>query len=189
MKKLEHLLTARLVLRKPTAADAEAVYTRYSSDTEVTRYVGWPRHQSIEQTKAFLDFSEAEWNRWPAGPYLIECRGDRKLLGGTGLAFETPTVAATGYVLARDAWGLGYATEALAAVVVAARQLGVQRLYALCHPNHQGSVRVLEKCGFVLEELLSGFADFPNLGSGKSEDCLRYAQVAGWNQVGDDYHV
>jgi ribosomal-protein-alanine N-acetyltransferase len=174
MKGPEHIETARLVLRKPTAADAEAVYTRYSGDTEVTKYVGWSRHQSIEQTKAFLAFSEAEWNRWPAGPYLIERQGNRKLLGGTGLAFETPTVAATGYVLARDAWGHGYATEALAAVVVVARDLGVQRLYALCYPNHPASIHVLEKCGFVLEGRLPGFADFPNLGSGQREDCLRY---------------
>ena len=120
----EHIETTRLVLRKPTVADAEAVYTRYSSDTEVTKYVGWPRHQSVDQTKGFLAFSEAEWNRWLAGPYLIERRGDRKLLGGTGLAFETPTVPATGYVLARDAWGHGYATEALGAVVIVARDLG-----------------------------------------------------------------
>ncbi|HKV61035.1 MAG TPA: GNAT family N-acetyltransferase [Candidatus Acidoferrum sp.] len=167
-------MTARLVLRKPTAADAEAIYTQYSGDTEVTKYVGWPRHQSIEQTKTFLAFSDAEWNRWPAGPYLIERQGNRKLLGGTGLAFETPTVASTGYVLARDAWGHGYATEALAAVVVVAHDLGVQRSYALCHANHPASIRVLEKCGFVLEDRLPGFTDFPNLGSGQREDCLRY---------------
>jgi len=179
MKGLEYIETTRLVLRKPTTADAKAIYTRYSSDTEVTKYVAWPRHQSIEQTRAFLAFSEAEWKRWPAGPYLIECQGDRRLLGGTGLAFETPTVAATGYVLARDAWGHGYATEALAAVVVVARRLGVRRLYALCHPHHQASIRVLEKCGFVPEELLAGFADFPNLGSGQREGCLRYIRVAG----------
>lgn len=166
----------RLVLRKPTAADAEAIYRRYSGDAEGTKYVGWPRHQSIEQTEAFLVFSEAEWNRWPAGPYLIEHQGDGKLLGGTGLPFETLTVAATRYVLARDAWGHGYATEALAAVVVSARNLGVRRLYALCHPNHQASIHVLEKCGFVLEDLLAGFADFPNLGSAQREACLRYAR-------------
>jgi RimJ/RimL family protein N-acetyltransferase len=70
--------------------------------------------------------------------------------------------------------GHGYATEALAAVVVVARDLGVQRLYALCHPNHPASIHVLEKCGFVLEDRLAGFADFPNLGSEQCEDCLRY---------------
>lgn len=174
MKGPAHIETARLVLRRPAATDAHAVYTRYSGDAEVTRYIGWPKHASIEQTKTFLAFSEAEWNRWPAGPYLIERLGDRMLLGGTGLAFETPTVASTGYVLARDAWGHGYATEALAAIVGVARNLGVQRLYALCHPNHQTSIHVLEKCGFVLEERLQAFTDFPNLGSGHPEDCLRY---------------
>ena len=148
------------MLRRPTLGDAEAIFARYSSDTEVTRYLGWPRHRSIEQTKGFLTFSEAEWDRWPAGPYLIESRDKEKLLGSTGLAFETPTVAATGYVLARDAWGHGYATEALAAIVVIARDLGVLRLCALCHPDHPASIRVLEKCGFVLEDRLPGFAEF-----------------------------
>src|SRR5258708_3322743 len=105
MKGPERIETSRLVLRRPATADAWAVYTRYSSDAEVTKYLGWQRHLSIEQTKAFLAFSEAEWNRWPAGPYLIESRSERKLLGSTGLAFEAPTVAGTGYVLARDAWG------------------------------------------------------------------------------------
>jgi hypothetical protein len=51
-------------------------------------------------------------------------------------------------------------------------------LYALCHPNHPASIRVLEKCGFVLEDLLARFAEFPNLASGQREDCLRYAQAA-----------
>ena len=88
MKGPEHIETSRLVLRRPVAADAGAIYTRYSSDTEVTKYVGWPRRQSIEQTKAFLAFSEAEWNRWSVGSYLIERQGDRELLGGTGLALK-----------------------------------------------------------------------------------------------------
>jgi len=33
--------TARLVLRKPTAAGAEAIYMSYSSDQEVTICLGW----------------------------------------------------------------------------------------------------------------------------------------------------
>src|SRR5262249_10452963 len=89
MKGLERFETSRLVLRKPTLADAEAVFVRYASDPEVTRYLGWPRHQSVDDTRAFLTFSEAEWSRWPVGPYLIESRSEHKLLGGTGLGFES----------------------------------------------------------------------------------------------------
>ena len=47
--------------------------------------------------------------------------------------------AMTGYVLARDAGGRGYATEALGAMVETTRTPGVRRLYALCHHEHRAS--------------------------------------------------
>ena len=59
------------------------------------------------------------------GPYLIESKDDRQLLGGTGLALETRTLASTGYVLARDAWGRRHATQALAQIVTLVRELGL----------------------------------------------------------------
>ena len=152
------------------------MFVRYAGAPEVTRYLGWPRHQSVDDTKTFLNFSDAEWSRWPAGPYLIESRSDHKLLGGTGLGFETPSRAVTGYVLARDAWGNGYATEALTPIVNIAEGLGVVRLYALCHPDHPASARVLEKCGFRLEQRLDQSAEFANLNPGRREACLRYVR-------------
>jgi len=61
----------------------------------------------------------------------------------------------------------------LAAIVEIARSTGLKELYALCHPDHPRSIRVLEKCGFRLDSLLKDFAGFPNPGSGRSrEDCL-----------------
>src|SRR5688572_2873657 len=142
MKAPQQLVTARLLLRPPGPDDADAIYERYASDPYVTRFLGWPRHRSLQETRAFLQFSAREWERWPAGPYLIVSRANGGLVGGTGLGFETAHEAVTGYVLARDAWGKGYATEALAAVVDVAARLGVTRLSALCHPDHRLSQRV-----------------------------------------------
>ena len=173
----ERLETARLSLRRPSLADADTVFSRYASDPDVTRFLGWPRHRSTEDTRRFLEFSESEWRRWPAGPYLIESRDDRRLVGSTGLGFETPFRAATGYVLAKDAWGLGYATEALQAIVALAPALGVRRLYALFHPEHLASQRVLEKCGFDRESLLQCHSEFPNLKPGEPCDVLCYVRV------------
>ena len=101
MKAWERVETDRLVLRRPTFVDAPAIFSRYAGDAEVTRYLGWARHASIEHTEAFLRFSDSEWSRWPAGPYVIESRKDQRLLGGTGFGFESPLVAITGYVLAK----------------------------------------------------------------------------------------
>lgn len=154
--------------------DAVAIFQGYASDADVTRYLSWPRHRSVRDTEAFLRFSAEEWERWPAGPYLIVSRADGRLLGGTGLAFETPHEAVTGYVLAKHAWDKGYATEALAAVVDVARRTGVTRLSALCHPEHERSRRVLEKCGFVRNDQGSRRTEFPNLSPGIEQDALSF---------------
>jgi ribosomal-protein-alanine N-acetyltransferase len=177
MRGPERVETTRLRLRKPAAADAEAIFARYASDPEVTRFLSWARHRSLDETRAFLEFSEAEWARWPAGPYLVESREDGALLGGTGFGFETPSRASTGYVLAKDAWGRGYATEALRAIVSLARDMGIRRLYALCHPDHAASWRVLEKCGFCREGILRRHSEFPNLSPEEPCDALCYALV------------
>ena len=177
MKAPREIITARLLLVEPTLDDADEVFERYASDREVTRFLGWPRHHSIADTQAFLTFSASEWKGWPAGPYLIRSRADRRLLGGTGLGFETPDRAVTGYVLAKDAWGQGYATEALTAMVDVARQTNLAQLYALCHPDHRASWRVLEKCGFVRNMEWSQLTEFPNLAPGVLQEVLRYEFV------------
>jgi RimJ/RimL family protein N-acetyltransferase len=99
------------------------------------------------------------------------------VLGGTGLAFETPYRAVTGYVLARDVWGAGYATEALRALLDVAPSLGLRRVQAWCHPAHAASRRVLEKCGFELEGTLRQYVEFPNLEPGRAIDACLYALI------------
>jgi len=164
--------TERLVLRRPLPTDAEAVYRAYASDPEVTRFLGWPRHRRIEDTRAFIEFSDTLWRRTPAGPYLIESRADGALIGGTGLEFTAAARAVTGYVLSRPAWGLGYATEALRAMVDLARALGVHEVVAVCHIDHHASQRVLEKCGFACHGQIA--VEFPNLSAGTGGNALRY---------------
>ena len=177
MKAPEFFETVRLVLQRPRATDIEAIFTRYASGPDVTHFVAWPRHKSLGDTEAFLAFSDAEWDRWPAGPYILRSRADGALLGSTGLAFETSYRASTGYVLAKDAWRKGYATEALQAIVEIARMVGIRRLYAICHTEHRASWRVLEKAGFLREGVLHRHTEFPNLNSGELSDVFCYAVV------------
>ena len=160
---------------KPEPSDAEAIFRRYASDPEVTRYMSWPTHRSVADTQAFLAWDESEWAQWPASSYLIFHRDEARLLGSTGLSFKAPSLAITGYVLAQDSWGHGFATEALAAMVELARQKGVQRLEAACHADHSPSAHVLEKCGFQFEATLRQAVAFPNLDPAKKFDVLSYA--------------
>ena len=176
MRSIAPLETARLVLRPPMPEDAPIVFERYASDSEVTRYLGWPRHKSVEDTQAFVDFSQSEWARTSVGPLLVFARDSGRLLGSSGLLLETPYRAQTGYVFARDSWGHGYATEALGAMVSLAAGRRITRLYALCHTEHQTSWRVLEKCGFTREGILQAHTKFPNL-SPTPLDVFSYART------------
>jgi ribosomal-protein-alanine N-acetyltransferase len=50
------LETARLTLRRFAAGDADAMFRNWSNDPEVTRYLTWPPHGVIENTRAVVDF-------------------------------------------------------------------------------------------------------------------------------------
>lgn len=157
------LSSARLAYRRPLERDARAIFERYASDETATRYMSFPRHRSIDDAIAFVAWSDAQWSETGLGPYLIHDPSSGELLGSTGLhAGDGPVDAATGYILARDAWGRGYATEALRTMVGLAASLGYRSLEAPCHPDNVASQRVLKKCGFVATTPRD-FA-FPNVG-------------------------
>jgi RimJ/RimL family protein N-acetyltransferase len=166
--------TGRLRLTPPRRNDAADIFERYASDPAVTRYLGWARHRTMADTAAFLDVSDAQWQADGVGPYLIRAKDDERLLGTTGLALEPGAGAMTGYVFAKDAWGKGYATEALTAMVALARNLQLSRLHAFCHADHRPSWHVLEKCGFTRDARWTKHTQFPNLGSDAPQPVLRY---------------
>jgi RimJ/RimL family protein N-acetyltransferase len=172
----ERLVTERLTLRRPRATDAAAILQSYAGDPDVTSLLAWPRHRSIEDTLAFVEWSDQVWRNTLAGPYLILDREDR-VVGTTGLDVETPWRAATGYVLRRDAWGCGVATEVAVAMTGLAEDLGLDRLYALCHPDNIASARVLGKAGFIREGVLRRHTYFPNLGVEGPQDVEIWARV------------
>jgi [ribosomal protein S5]-alanine N-acetyltransferase len=173
----ERIETARLVLRRPQRRDAEIIFSRYANDPEVTRYLAWPRHRNLRDTLQFLEFSDNEWEHSPSGPYLIESRASGQLLGSTGIEFETEYRASTGYVLARDSWGQGYASEALLGIVEVCATLGLARLHAMVHVEHAASRRVLEKCGFAQEGTLCRHTLFPNIDAHRPYDVVSYSRV------------
>lgn len=174
----EQVKTERLLLRRPRQSDAQAIFTTFASDPEVTRYLSWPTHRNVADTRSFLSLSDDEWQRWPAGPFLVFSQRSgisEELLGSTGLYYQSPSRAVTGYVFAREAWGQGYATESLRAIVKVARQTAVERLEAICHAEHAPSAHVLEKCGFIREEVRPEHFVFPNLEPQKKSDIFSYA--------------
>lgn len=171
----ERIETSRLLLRKPRLEDAEAIYAGWAGDLDVTRYLSWPRHESIADTEAFLRGSDDEWSRWLAGPLLVGSRESGVVIGSTGLHFESANRAEVGYVFSRDAWGFGYATEAVRALLAEAHACAPLSVFASVHPHNAASMHVLEKCGFTRDGTLTRHAPFPNLDPDRLFDVARYS--------------
>jgi ribosomal-protein-alanine N-acetyltransferase len=157
-----NLATRRLRLRPPRAEDASAIFARYGGDPEVTRHLSWPTHRGVADAAAFVRLAEAGWQEGTDCPWLVEDLGGR-LLGAAGVR-STALGWEVGYCFARDAWGHGYAREAVAAVVAVLAELPPHPVVALVAPTNVASVRVLEACGFVRDRLLPRHKVLPNLG-------------------------
>jgi ribosomal-protein-alanine N-acetyltransferase len=75
--------------------------------------------------------------------------------------------AEVGFMLGREAWGQGYAQEAMQAVLAYAAASGLRRLLARSHLGNRRSDALLEKLGFVEEGMLRGHV----LREGERRDC------------------
>lgn len=169
--------TDRLALRPPRIEDAEAVFTTWASDPEVTRYLTWRPHASADETRAFLAHCAAAWDAQRGHrPWVIERRADARLLGTIGVTLEAQR-ASIGYALGRAFWGQGLMTEAARAVVDALlANPSICRVWAVCDVENAASARVLEKIGMTHEGVLRRWVVHPNR-SPDPRDCRCYSIV------------
>lgn len=149
----------RFTLRELVDADAPAVH-RWTRDADVVRYVPLgPLDRA--GTVHYVSQLVTQAQRVPRLGYTlgIERRTDRELLGTVSIEIDSfeHKRAELGYILRRDAWGDGVATEAAAAARdFAFSELGVVRLWAVCDPENLASDHVLRKIGMRVEGVMRG---------------------------------
>ena len=168
--------TQRLVLRRTTVADASAIFDGYGQDGEVTRYLGWRPHETIDDTRGYLARCSSGWDAGTELTWALTLTGDDRLIGVIAVRPRTHKVD-LGYVLGRDHWGRGLMTEAAIAVVrLAFRDPAVHRVWAVCDVENRGSARVLEKAGMTHEGVLRRWIIHPNI-SPDPRDVHCYARI------------
>ena len=177
MQPPEKIETQRLVLRRARSDDAQALFDAYASDPQATRYLSWRTHESVTQTKEFLEDAESSWDDGTEFIWVTIPREWTTPIGALGAVFSAHGVE-IGYVLGRDWWGQRLMVEAVASVMDwLQRQAGIYRIWAYCEANHLRSVRVLERSGMTYEGTLKRWIVLPNLAD---EPCD--AKVFAWTR-------
>lgn len=149
--------TERLLLRRFTLEDAQAVYRNWASDPEVTKFLTWPVHGSVDTTKKVLSFWLSDYEKDDFYQWAIELKELGQPIGTISVVShnDKAELAHIGYALGRSWWGRGIMTEALHAVIhFLFDEVGVNRIESRHDPRNGGSGAVMRKCGMKYEGTL-----------------------------------
>lgn len=162
------LETERLRLAPLTVADAAPLYP-IMGDPQVMAF--WDVAE-IEDPDVVAQIVEGQVETMQAGRAvhwsMRTLAGDR-FLGACDLSDidRWHRRAEVGFMLGREAWGHGYAQEAMQTVIAFAGANGVRKLAACTHLGNRRSEQLLQRLGFTEEGLLRGHI----LKDGERRDC------------------
>lgn len=166
--RLPILETERLRLTPLAAADAGRLFP-IMGDPEVMAYWDLAEVDDPDIVAAIVQAQVADMAAGRAIYWSMRTLADGVFLGSCDLSEIDGwnRRAEVGFMLGRDAWGQGYALEAMRSVVAFAAAAGLRKLAARTHLGNLRSEALLEKLGFVKEGLLRGHI----LKDGERRDC------------------
>jgi RimJ/RimL family protein N-acetyltransferase len=152
MPEIPELKTKRLLLRGFRDGDLDAV-AAMCADPDVMRYLGDGR--TLDRADAWRQMAMfvGHWTLRGFGNWAVQELGSGAYVGRVGLFYpEGWPGRELGWVLAREHWGKGYATEAAGAVLDHVFEiLGWPRTISLIYRDNARSIRVAERLGAHLE--------------------------------------
>ena len=153
------VITERLVLREPSAADLGAVFDVHG-DPATNRYNPAGAHRTMVQSRHTLDGWLVHWRDHRFGYWTLALRSSPESVIGFGGVMCKDIGDRTRpnlyFRLRPSAWGRGYATEmARAARTLAFEDLGFEEIVARVRPHNGPSIRTLERLGMVHVEDVS----------------------------------
>jgi len=156
LRPLPVLTTQRLILR-PLRLEDTVDYFTFAGDPQVTRYLRWGPHASLQDTQTYLAEVIDGYARRPDGLWGIALPAEGRLVGTIHL-MEINTnsrKADVGVVVSAQYWHQGIASEALRRVLAFCFQdLKLQRVQGLPVSGNTAVCCLLEKCGMTHEGTL-----------------------------------
>ena len=151
-KGTQEIKTERLLLRRFTPEDAQPMFERWANDEQVTRYLTWDPHGTMEVTKERVAAWCAGYEK--ADFYLWAIELDGELVGSISVVNydERSQRAEIGYCMGVAWWGQGVMTEAAGAVIdFLFAEVGCNRVEIDHLLENPASGRVAQKCGLTKE--------------------------------------
>lgn len=156
-KGTKRLETERLILRQAILEDAKPMYENWAKDPEVTAFLTWPPHSSVDVSRVVLEnwvacYQDQNYYQW-----MIVLKELDEPIGSISVVSLNDLVASAeiGYCIGRNWWHQGIMTETLQAVMdFLFEDVGMNRVEAKHDINNPNSGAVMRKCGMKYEGTL-----------------------------------
>lgn len=137
--------TDRLVVRRFTVDDVDAALA-YLGDPAVMEFI----EPCFDRTRA-AEFIQSAGTGPDPLVWAVELRSTRQLVGHVIFhPWAGSTAWELGWILRRDSWGNGFATELSAALIeYGFKQLGIDQIIAEAVPANHASIAAIERAGLV----------------------------------------
>lgn len=163
----QRIETDRLILRRYKIEDADAMYKNWASDSEVTKFLTWQPHPSVDVSRSIIEdwlkeYSDKKYYQWAI---VLKDNGNEPI-GSISVVHmnEDISMVHIGYCLGRAWWRRGIMSEALKAVTdFMFDTVEVDRVESRHDPRNPNSGKVMQKCGMKYEGTLRS-ADRNNQG-------------------------
>ena len=147
----------RLLLRRFTIEDAQPMFDNWASDPEVTKFLTWPAHGSVEVSQWVVNdwishYEEDTFYQWAIVPKELD-----QPIGSISVVSrnDEAELVHIGYCIGKNWWHRGIMTETLQAVIdFFFGEVGVNRVETRHDPNNPNSGAVMRKCGMKYEGTL-----------------------------------
>ncbi|WP_270942335.1 GNAT family N-acetyltransferase [Romboutsia lituseburensis] len=161
------LETENLILRKFVPADAKAMYENWANDSDVTEFLTWKPHESLEVTKDILNnwIDEYKNNDFYQWAITLKSNGYEPI-GSISIVHkdEAINLVHVGYCIGKKWWKQGVTSEALGALIkFFMEEVDVNRIESRHDPLNPNSGKVMLKCGMKYEGTMRQ-ADINNKG-------------------------
>ena len=144
-----------MILRQFVIDDAAAMYKNWTSDDEVTRYLMWQTHPSVDVSRAVLidwvsSYSDEKYYQWAI---VLKENGDEPIGSISAVHMnEDISMVHIGYCIGKTWWHKGITSEALKTVMgFFFDKVEVNRIESRHDPRNPNSGKVMEKCGMKHE--------------------------------------
>jgi ribosomal-protein-alanine N-acetyltransferase len=169
----EFIETNRLLLQRLRYEDAEEIFFVYASKPEATKFLSWPTHIEIEDTRTFLLYAIDAWTMGKDYSFSIRLKETGQLVGSFGVINDGGKLQ-FGYVITPTKWNQGFATETVTKMMnVLRNQPGIYRISTFVDVENIASQKVLLNSGLIEEARLAKWFRFINQNN-QPKDCILY---------------